>query len=415
MEKWIAEKIGVQKLTQENLRNYQLQKINETVNYAAANSAFYKKLFADSKLPVNDWQTFTDLPFTTAADIQKQGTKLVCVPQEEIFRIVTLHTSGTTDKPKRIYFTADDQELTVDFFDNGMQTLTEKGDNVLILLPAKTPGCVGDLLAKGLERFGAVPHRFGVPQNFAETLQYMADNNINAVVANPEHMLALACLAKQKQMRINLKSILLSTDFLAESLLQRLTKTFNTKVFEHYGLTETGLGGGVSCLALQGYHLREADLYFEIIDPQTGENLPDGTWGEIVFTTLTRKAMPLIRYRTGDYGRFLTEPCPCGSVLRRLDKVLHRLETKGVSLFKITDFDEAVFSIDNIFNYDLTVNSAEKKLILTVYCLTEPKKAKSETAERIANLTHGYNTEINVAVGFAPKHYMLQKRQINSL
>ncbi len=96
-------------------------------------------------------------------------------------------------------------------------------------------------------------------------------------------------------------------------------------MFNHYGMTEMGLGGGVDCRALTGYHLREADLYFEIVDPVDGRPLPDGEPGEVVFTTLTRRGMPLIRYRTGDLARFLPGSCPCGTVLRRLDHVQGRL------------------------------------------------------------------------------------------
>jgi phenylacetate-CoA ligase len=92
-----------------------------------------------------------------------------------------------------------------------------------------------------------------------------------------------------------------------------------------YGMTEMVFGGAVQCEARSGYHMREADLYFEIVDPVRGHSVPDGEIGEIVFTTLTRIGMPLIRYRTGDLSRFIPEPCPCGSSLRRLDKIAGRI------------------------------------------------------------------------------------------
>ena len=82
-----------------------------------------------------------------------------------------------------------------------------------------------------------------------------------------------------------------------------------------------GFGGGVECQACSGYHLREADLYFEIIAPDSGQTIPQGELGEIIVTTLTRKGMPLVRYRTGHRARFLTEPCQCGTMLRRMGKV----------------------------------------------------------------------------------------------
>jgi phenylacetate-coenzyme A ligase PaaK-like adenylate-forming protein len=100
-------------------------------------------------------------------------------------------------------------------------------------------------------------------------------------------------------------------------------------VYEHYGMTEMGLGGAMACEKRDGYHPREADLLFEIIDPCTGEVLPEGEYGEIVFTTLTRQAMPFIRYRTGDFSRWLPGLCGCGSILKRLDKVGDREERKA--------------------------------------------------------------------------------------
>jgi len=123
-------------------------------------------------------------------------------------------------------------------------------------------------------------------------------------------------------------------------------------------MTEMGLGGGVDCEARCGYHLREADMLFEIIDPVSGECLPDGEYGEVVFTTLTRRGMPLIRYRTGDVSRFLTEPCPCGTRLRTLERITHRLDGRvriGDQTLTMADLDEAVLAIDGVLNFAATL------------------------------------------------------------
>ena len=90
-------------------------------------------------------------------------------------------------------------------------------------------------------------------------------------------------------------------------------------------MTEMGYGGGVECDAHDEYHLREADLFVEIVDPESGSPMPDGVSGEVVFTTLIRRAMPLIRYWTGDTARYLTRPRPCGTTLRRLSRIQGRL------------------------------------------------------------------------------------------
>ena len=90
-----------------------------------------------------------------------------------------------------------------------------------------------------------------------------------------------------------------------EAIGRVLEERWGCRVYNHYGTTEMGLGGGVQCSARRGYHFREADLFVEIVEPRSGEPVPEGVTGEIVFTTLTRTGMPLIRYRTGDLSRFL--------------------------------------------------------------------------------------------------------------
>jgi phenylacetate-coenzyme A ligase PaaK-like adenylate-forming protein len=125
-------------------------------------------------------------------------------------------------------------------------------------------------------------------------------------------------------------------------------------------MTEMGLGGGVECEALDGYHLREGDLYFEVVDHETGEACPDGAVGEVVFTTLTRRGMPLIRYRTGDIARIIPQPCPCGSSLRRMERVRGRWDG-AVRLgpectLTLSDMDEALFRLTGLLDYRVTVS-----------------------------------------------------------
>ena len=132
---------------------------------------------------------------------------------------------------------------------------------------------------------------------------------MNCLVGIPTQVLALVrCLPGEHRFRPMISAVLLSSDYGSRALVDVLERTWDCTVFSHYGLTETGYGGGVECQARQGYHLREADLYVEIIDPLTGQPLPDGASGEIVVTTLTRRGMPLIRYRTGDVSRLVAMP-----------------------------------------------------------------------------------------------------------
>lgn len=359
LEDWIAAKIGVGRgnLTKESLVRYQFEYIRRTLRLVKSKSSFYRELLKDiNPDAVNDCRHFSGLPFTYPEDLRADAPSFVCVGQSEIERIVSLQSSGTSGQAKRIYFTGDDQELTVDFFDYGMRNLVDSGDRVMILLPWELPSSVGDLLRAGLRRFKAAPLLFGPVYNAGQALDYAAGNDATSLVGIPTHVLAMARHPKGSLLRGKIKSVLLSTDYVPRAICRTLENIWGCRVFNHYGMTEMGLGGGVQCQALAGYHLREADLYFEIIDPQTGSLLPEGEFGEIVFTTLTRTGLPLIRYRTGDLSRFLPGGCPCGTVLRSMDMVRNRIDELicvGGVTFSLPDIDEKLFSLEGVLDYQV--------------------------------------------------------------
>lgn len=329
LDLWISRRIGAEPLTREAIRKYQLNQIKKTLEWAVNRSPFYKTRYQTYQ--VEDLATFEKLPFTCAEDVKSRGLDMVCTPQSEIARIVTLDTSGTTGLPKRIYFTEEDQELTIDFFHNGMQLMADETDRVMILMPCRRPGSVGQLLKAGLERIGASVVPYGLPEadlkDAEKIIALMEQEQVTCVVALAGQLAQISEMAKGR--RVNLRSVLLSAEYVSEENRRKIAENFQCPVFEHFGMTETGLGGAVSCQMLEGYHPREADLYFEIVDPKTGLVLPEGELGELVVTTLTRKGMPFIRYKTGDMSRWLTDPCPCGSVLKRLDWVGDRGMEKG--------------------------------------------------------------------------------------
>jgi len=361
LEPWITRKID-----HADLAEYQLRKLRDTLRLAKEKSHFYQRQLAEVSIDLTSLDDLTRLPFTTADDLRADPLACVCVSQDDIQRVVTLDnadfpletltTSGTTGAPKRLYFTRDDQELTIDFFHIGMSTFTAPGDRVLILLPGETPGSVGDLLAIALTRLGAIPIKHGPVRDPAVTLEVMQREKINVLVGVPTHVLALARHPAKSPLK--LKSVLLSTDHVSNAIKRAIESAFDCTVYNHYGMTEMGLGGGVDCEAQHGYHLREADLLFEIVDPLTGKRLPAGEYGEVVFTTLTRRGMPLIRYRTGDVSRFVPGQCSCGTGLKTLERITHRLSGRvpvGAQEMTMADLDEALFRIEGVLNFTATM------------------------------------------------------------
>jgi phenylacetate-CoA ligase len=366
---WIAAKIGCapDALTQAAISAYQLDRLNETLELCRTRSPFYRKNLAGLPEKLSSLAELEMLPFTTADDVRERPLSLLTVSQSEIARVVTLDTSGTSGPPKRLYFTAADQELTRDFFHVGMATFTAPGDRVLILLPGERPGSVGDLLAQALTRLGAVGIPHGLVTDVAQTLEILQAEKATGVVGMPVQVLALVRAAVAQQLpRPLLKSVLLTTDHVPAAIVQAVENAWNCTVYNHYGMTEMGLGGGVECAARMGYHLREADLLFEIVDPESGMPLPDGAYGELVFTTLTRRGMPLIRYRTGDISRFLPGKCACGTVLRRLETVRNRWHGRfphtPSHFLTMADLDDALFPLPGVLDFAAVISETELRV-----------------------------------------------------
>jgi phenylacetate-coenzyme A ligase PaaK-like adenylate-forming protein len=240
-----------------------------------------------------------------------------------------------------------------------MSTLVAPGQRVLILMPGALPGSVGDLLVKALERMEVHGIVHGPVSDPEAAIRAALDEGIDCLVGIPVQVLAMARHAQGIKLAGRIRSVLLSTDYVPEAIVAAIEKAWGSRIVKHYGMIEMGLGGAVECAARCGYHFREADLLVEIVDPQTRRPVTDGAPGEIVFTTLTREAMPLIRYRTGDQAAFKLDICPCGTTLRTLDTVQGRwhdrlLFGRGTHLL-IGHLDEAVFGIDGVLNYEAEI------------------------------------------------------------
>jgi phenylacetate-coenzyme A ligase PaaK-like adenylate-forming protein len=360
LDSWINKKIAVpaaaDPLRRVDLEAWQVDQFNRTLALAREKSPFYRQLMKQAPDKISSLAEICLFPFTSQADLSAFPQRFVCVSQDEVERVVTLFSSGTSGEAKRVYFSAADQELTIDFFGVGMSNLTRPGERVLILFPGERPGGIGDLLRRGLIRCGRVPVPSGMVDDPKAVLAIMHAQRIDCLAGSPTQILGLA--VRSAAAGFAPRTVLLSADYVPGALVKRIQQAWNCEVYNHYGSTEMGLGGGVECEVQRGCHLREADLLFEIIDPRSGSLLPEGEYGEVVFSTLTRQAMPLIRYRTGDQARFLPGACPCGSALRTMEKVQGRYSAfilVGDRSLKLADFDEALFPLADLLNFTVTV------------------------------------------------------------
>jgi phenylacetate-CoA ligase len=386
LEDWTRAHLGIDSNVplRPKLSDWTIAQFNQTLKLARSHSPFYRQHLASAPQNISCMEEIAALPLMDASHLRTQALQLLCVSQDEIKRVVTLQTSGTSGEPKRIFFTAADQQLTIDFFSAGMSTFTGPGDHVLILLPCQPPGSVGDLLRLALLKNGSCPLAHGVHPDPTETLALIGESRVACLVASPTQALALA--ARWPQEAPPPRSVLLSTDSISPAVVRRLEQTWGCEVYNHYGMTEMGLGGGVECAAHRGLHLREHDLFFEMINPRTLRPALPGDYGEIVFSTLTRQGMPLIRYRTGDRGRFLPGVCPCGTELRTLERVRARLDgffdLFGQNIY-LADFDDVLFAHPAVLDFSAELGGSSGAPLVNLTVITHDS---TFTASAITNL-----------------------------
>lgn len=311
-----------EEINRDMIFNYQMKHLRETIRYAFDHSIFYRKKYLDilkqDDIPMLLMEDFRSLPYMSAEDLINDGDQMVCSHMKDIERVVSLKTSGSTGFPKRIYFTGEDLKLTKDFFREGMKFLTAPNDLAYIGMPHNVPQSIGRLLKEALDESGV------------RSTYDIKTPGIQCIVGIPDEILKMAVSQDYSFLKRSVKTVLLSADYVSDECKAKIQDLWDCQVFEHYGMTEMGLGCAVSCGMGKGYHIRENDLFIEIIHPLTEKEVDPGETGEIVFTTLTRTGMPLIRYRTGDYSTWISEPCECKSILKKMDKVQCRNAKKAM-------------------------------------------------------------------------------------
>lgn len=370
------------------LRRYQLARINDVLALARVHSPFYRRHLANHAHRLDSLEQLERLPFTTPDDLRHNALKMLCLSQRAISHAVTLETSGTTGPPKQLFFTEEEQKRTLEAFAVSMSQLVRPGDAVSILLPAGRPGGVGDLLCRAVRALGAVPVRPGLVSHLPDTLHALHARSVVCAVGVPVQLLALARYhaAHKKRPSLCLRNVLLCTDRASPPLRTAIERIWGCRVLTYYGMTEAGFGGGMECPARRGYHLQEADLYVELVDPRTEFPVAEGCQGEITVTTLSRSGMPLIRYRTGDLSRFLPGTCPCGSALRRLDVIQSRITESvrlGASgLLTMADLDAALFPLENVINVSARFLSDASGNLLDIGLLTLDTTLPAQAAEK---------------------------------
>lgn len=345
------------------------------------------------------------LPFTTKQDMRDAyPTGLLACDKRELVRYHA--SSGTTGKPTVVAYTKNDIASWTECMANCLKTagVTEDDTFQVILGYGLFTGALG--FHYGAEAIGAavVPTGGGFTER---QLLLMEDLGTTVLTSTPSYALHLAELIRERNLRdrIPLRMVILGGEAWSEAMRDRIEKELDVVAIDSYGLSEIiGPGVAMECGCRSGLHLNGRHFLAEIIDPVSGEVLPEGEEGELVITTLTKEAMPLVRYRTRDLTRILPGPCPCGRPGVRLARVKGRsddmLIIRGVNVYP-SQVEALLAQIAGLsLNYQLEVSEKDYLKELTVHCESETA-LDEEAASRLARFaSKKLNEGLGIRVGF---------------
>ncbi|MCL2253320.1 MAG: phenylacetate--CoA ligase [Lachnospiraceae bacterium] len=380
----------------------------------AKKSAFYHEHFADvNPADINSLEDFRKLKFTEKEDLRRAyPLGLSAVPDEKVVRIHS--SSGTTGTPVIIPYTKKDVDDWAIMFKRCYQTagLTEK-DRIHI-----TPGyglwTAGIGFQLGAELLGAMAIPMG-PGNTDKQLQMMIDMKSTALCATSSYALLIAEEIEKRGIRdkIHLRKGVIGSERWGEKMRRRIADELGVELYDIYGLTEIyGPGIGINCGHQSAMHIWTDYIYCEIINPATGEVLPDGESGELVITTLKKEGAPLIRYRTHDLTRIVPGKCECGLDYMRIDAIIGRsddmVKIRGTILYP-SRVDELLSSIADVSSeYQIMIDHLNGKDILTLFFETNLGQAQyhgiEKTVEKMFKDTIGVIPKAKaVSIGELPR------------
>jgi phenylacetate-CoA ligase len=333
----------IETISRRALEELQLKRLKQTARQAYKNILFYKEYFSNLNIKPNDITSLKDiqkLPFTAREDLRANYPfGMLAVDTEQVVRLHT--SSGTTGKPKAIFFSKKDISQAAELIARCLvMTGTTKGD---VLQNMMTYGLFTGALVMhyGAEKVGVLVIPSG-PGNTQRQIALMQDFKSTTLHITPSYALYLASVMHNDGLDpkrdLSLRRAYLGSEPYSEETRNKIEKFFGIDVYNSYGLSEmNGPGVAFECMEKNGMHLWEDNFIMEIIDPETGKNLPEGEKGELVLTTLCREAMPILRYRTRDIVMIIPGRCRCGRTHRRISRIIGRSDDmiiiRGVNIF----------------------------------------------------------------------------------
>ncbi len=341
-------------MARDDLEQLQLERLQATLYRVATHVPFYRKKFKELQIDPDGFRSLDELqnlPFTTKNDLRRNYPYgLFAVPLRDVVRVHS--SSGTTGTATVVGYTKNDIKT---WSNMTARVLTAAGvgkDDVVQIAFGYGLFTGGFGLHYGAERVGAsvIPISSG---NTKRQIQIMQDFRTTALVCTPSYGLLLADTMLEMDININALNLrfgLFGGEPWSEGMREEIQNKLHIQATDNYGLSEV-MGPGVAgeCPERNGLHINEDHFLIEIINPDTLEPVKPGETGEVVITTLTKEAFPVIRYRTRDLTRIIEKPCPCGRTLRRMERVLGRTDDmliiKGVNVYPM-QIEAVLFDIE---------------------------------------------------------------------
>ncbi|HWQ44935.1 MAG TPA: phenylacetate--CoA ligase [Methanosarcina barkeri] len=403
-------------------------KLKALLKHVVANSPFYQEKFKEANVDIEKIKSLEDLkilPFTNKEELRDAyPLGLKAVPDSEVIRIHS--SSGTTGKPVIIPYTRKDVDTWAQMMMRCYMLAGLTNLDRIQITPGYGLWTAGIGFQLGAERLGAMAIPTG-PGNTEKQLEMFTDLKSTALASTSSYALLLAEEIEKRGLkdRIRLRIGIIGSERWSEKMRSRIETELGIETFDIYGLTEIyGPGIALDCSFHEGMHYWSDYLLFEIIDPITGEQLPDGMLGELVITTLTKEGAPLIRYRTRDLTRIIPGLCKCGCPFPRIDRILgrsdDRIKFKAVNIYpgQIEDLIHRVPGVSSEYQILLTRKDGRESMTFRAEIEGAEDPIKKEKTEKALGKAFkdfiGVTVDVvGVKIGELPRSMKKTKRVID--
>ncbi len=405
--------------SREEMRAIQNEKLVKQVKHVYENVEYYRKLMDAKGVSCDDIKSVDDLhklPFLTKADLRDAypygllGTDL-----KNCVRIQS--TSGTTGRRVVAFYTQKDVDLWEECCARAIVAAGGSNEDVCQIAYGYGLFTGGPGLNGGSHKVGCLtlPMSSG---NTERQIQFMRDLHATILCCTPSYAAYIGEAIKEMGLTsddLDLKAGIFGAEPWTEEMRRDIEKSLGIKAYDIYGLTETsGPGVAFECESQEGMHINEDHFLAEIIDPETGEVLPEGSKGELVFTSLDKEAFPLLRYRTRDICVLTREKCSCGRTLVKMSKPMGRsddmLIIRGVNVFP-SQIETVLFKEGYSSNYLIEVDRVKNTDTLDIYVELSPEQF-SDTVKYLAQKERDLADAIKTMLGINPKVHLVAPKTI---